>query len=441
MRSEKYISYIRNRIIILCAALVIVCVSFGVSYSNFVYNSKEHRAVEMFVNKLNYILKINNTEMTVVNVKPGNTLLNISLTSKNGIDSYFKLLYSENKNINVYFVDSEPSDLIKSNEEKTYKLFINNSSKENIKTTFYISSGYVNNKLENVEIKDGYKEITKGILVGDIIGYTPSSEYNRENYEVTSEYSGVENQLVMVNNYRWNILSINGDGSVDLISTDGVTIDGNNGLKLNGALGYNNGVNLLNDICYNLYSSKDKNINARSANIGDIEKYMSAKWNYNNYENPLTENNIRTYDDGFYPLQWKNEVKTRINGSNTDGKLNKSDDGILMMDSSEQSNNMTINQNYWTHEMQVDNFDSEAYYNMFMNKSNSYWLASRFVNAQEDYAIFGLSNVYSNVVGGTMLYLSTNESITNSNMLRPVVEVSSSNNIIYDEVNHTWKVE
>ena len=67
--------------------------------------------------------------MTVVNVKPGNTLLNISLTSKNGIDSYFKLLYSENKNINVYFVDSEPSDLIKSNEEKTYKLFINNSSK------------------------------------------------------------------------------------------------------------------------------------------------------------------------------------------------------------------------------------------------------------------------------------------------------------------------
>ena len=62
MKSDRYISYIRNRIIILCAALVIVCVSFGVSYSNFVYNSKEHRAVEMFVNKLNYVLKINNND-------------------------------------------------------------------------------------------------------------------------------------------------------------------------------------------------------------------------------------------------------------------------------------------------------------------------------------------------------------------------------------------
>ena len=198
------------------------------------------------------------------------------------------------KDINVYFVDSEPADLIKSNEEKTYKLFINNSSKENIKTTFYISSGYVNNKLESVEIKDGYKEITRGISVGDVIGYTPSTEYNRENYEVASEYSGTSNQIVSTNNYRWNILSINGDGSLDLISTEGVTIDGNNGLRLGGALGYNNGVNLLNDICYNLYASKDKNINARSINISDIEKYMSSEWNYSEYVNPLTENNIRT---------------------------------------------------------------------------------------------------------------------------------------------------
>ena len=441
MKSDRYISYIRNRIIILCAALVIVCVSFGVSYSNFVYNSKEHRAVEMFVNKLNYVLKINNTEMTVVNVKPGNTLLNISLTSKNGIDSYFKLLYTENKDINVYFVDSEPADLIKSNEEKTYKLFINNASKENIKTTFYISSGYVNNKLESVEIKDGYKEITRGISVGDVIGYTPSTEYNRENYEVASEYSGTPNQIVSTNNYRWNILSINGDGSLDLISTEGVTIDGNNGLRLGGALGYNNGVNLLNDICYNLYASKDKNINARSINISDIEKYMSSEWNYSEYVNPLTENNIKTYDDGFYPVQWKNEIKSRINGSNTDGKLNKSDNGVLLMDSSEQSNNMTIYQNYWTHEMTPENFDSEKYFNLFMNKPNSYWVASRYVNANENYAIFGLSNVYSNVVGGTMLYLSNNDNITNTNMLRPIVEVSSSNNIYYDEINHTWMVE
>ena len=76
-----------------------------------------------------------------------------------------------------------------------------------------------------------------------------------------------------------------------------------------------------------------------------------------------------------------------------------------------------------------------------MNKPNSYWVASRYVNANENYAIFGLSNVYSNVVGGTMLYLSNNDNITNTNMLRPIVEVSSSNNIYYDEVNHTWMVE
>ena len=79
MKERRYIKVIRNRIILLTAFLILVCISFSTSYSNFIYKSSNHRAVEMYVNKLDYELKINDSYTDNISIKPGNTIINVNI--------------------------------------------------------------------------------------------------------------------------------------------------------------------------------------------------------------------------------------------------------------------------------------------------------------------------------------------------------------------------
>ena len=58
---ERYIKFFKKELVFLLILLLVVCFSFGVSYSNFVYNSDKHRAVEMYTSSLKYEVTINNT--------------------------------------------------------------------------------------------------------------------------------------------------------------------------------------------------------------------------------------------------------------------------------------------------------------------------------------------------------------------------------------------
>ena len=71
-----------------------------------------------------------------------------------------------------------------------------------------------------------------------------------------------------------NILSQekNKEGKIEIISDKPTTQQ----LYLRGAIGYNNGVNLLNDACKAMYSKKGVGT-ARSLNIEDIEKHFTEE--------------------------------------------------------------------------------------------------------------------------------------------------------------------
>ena len=82
------------------------------------------------------------------------------------------------------------------------------------------------------------------LKVGDYVEYVP--ETTEKEYNLKKEVSGnQEDQLISQDTkMNWRVLSINNDGTVDIIGD--ATEEG---ISLGGAIGYNNGVYVLNDIC------------------------------------------------------------------------------------------------------------------------------------------------------------------------------------------------
>ena len=411
MKQRRYIKIIRNRIILLTAFLILVCISFSASYSNFIYKSSNHRAVEMFVNKLDYELKINDVYTNKYSIKPGNEIINVSIYSLNEVATKFKISHSENSDISIYYLDNKPMGSIKPNETKNYKLLVSNKSNKLVDINFEVASGYSNNYVDEIKIPDNYLEISDTLIVGTQVNYVPSNLEDK--YDLDKELSGYsKNQSIIKKNTKWKLLSINNDGSLNIISENPLTIDNkNNLLYFSGSAGYNNGVYIINDICNKLYGSYDAK--ARGLNIGDIEKALSDVWSYKQYYNPQTENGYIKYETNTYtPKQYLN-------------KISKNDSGELITENHYTKEEfLEINVDYWTHEMEDNNFKNN-YYDLFMNKKINSWLASRYVNAFDSYALFGLSNIYKNTVSGNILFSSIGDNFTNGNAIRPVVTISN----------------
>lgn len=411
MKNRKYIKIIRNRIIMLTAFLILVCISFSTSYSNFIYKSSNHRAVEMMVNKLDYEFKINNVYTNELSIKPGNIVVEAEIMSLNEVETKYKLTYKNDNNIHIFYLDDIPSGSINPSETKKYKLFISNTSDKLIKVKFDVACGYANNSLDDVIITEGYKEIKNSFAIGMKVDYTPAN--SNDHYDLDKELTGyVKNQTVYKKTLDWELLNVNDNGTINIISTSPVTIDNkNNLLYLSGSAGYNNGVYLLNDVCNKIYGSY--NASGRNLNIEDIENNLSDLWNYKMYYNPQTNNGYISYDIyTFVPAQFLNNLSKSASGE------------LITEEQFVKEDTLTILVDYWTHEMEQDNFKS-IYFDVFMNQKYNTWLSSRYVNAFDSYALFGLSNINANVIGGNILYSSMGDTFTNSNAIRPVVTITS----------------
>ncbi len=125
---------------------------------------------------------------------------------------------------------------------------------------------------------------------------------------------------------NWRVLNINTDGTVDIIGD--ATEEG---ISLGGAIGYNNGVYVLNDICKRLYSNNTLGLNARSIKLEDIENKLNelgiqSRDEYiNPYETKYNETN--NYKNAIYPALYEKERGSGITG----GEANK--DGIGVSES------------------------------------------------------------------------------------------------------------
>mgnify|MGYP001852675363 CR=1 FL=1 len=246
----------------------------------------------------------------------------------------------------------------------------------------------------------------KDLEIGDYVAYIPDSA---SNYSISTTVSGYSSeQTIPQESLNWRVLNINNDGTVDLISATPTTTS----LYLKGATGYNNGVYLLNDIVAKQYSNSRLGVTARNLAIEDIEEGMTSDGlNY-----------IYSYNSGYKKLgetaTYTNEVFRRYpnlyafeNGSGIDSG-NIKVDGINPSDSyynspisgtySQAKSSLTVTQTYFYKSMSSRYYKNSTFFDL-VHSGNGYWLATRYVDALSEYAIFGIRVVYKTDLSGNYL--------------------------------------
>ena len=245
-----------------------------------------------------------------------------------------------------------------------------------------------------------------------------------------AESGYTSDQTLTRDTLNWRVLSINDDGTVDLISATPTTQT----IYFRGATGYNNGVYLLNDIADQLYSNDSLGVTARSLTIEDIEAGMTDAGleyvhSYNNGYKTVGE--TATYTSAgyrYYPNLYAQE-----NGSGIDTDTIK-EDGINQSDSyysepttetyTQANSSLTVTQTYYNRSMSSSYYKNSTFYNL-VHSGNTYWLASRYVNSYSSNAVFGLRYVSSSSLYGGILFYSNSNAYSSRYRLRAVVSLGS----------------
>ena len=271
------------------------------------------------------------------------------------------------------------------------------------------------------------------LKIGDFVEYTPDSA---DAYSVQGAYSGLSSdQSITQEDLKWQILNINDEGTIDLISKN--STNQTLSLQCGNAVAYNNGVFLLNDICNKLYSNNNLGIVGRSIKREDIEKHLSEEginniYNFNSGTNSYGKQ--RTYYTYiYYPKIYKLENGSGINTTNV--KTN----GISFSDSyyeeattdsyARASSSLTGVSTLFRVENNINNYNDNTSYNMIQNNED-YWIASRIVITAEYGINWGLIK-YSIVDGiwfDEVLFGSANNGIGDAitNSIRPIVTIPTS---------------
>ena len=271
------------------------------------------------------------------------------------------------------------------------------------------------------------------LQVGDYVAYTPGSE-TKSSYPLKASESGysTDQTISKVDNLGWRVLSINDDGTVDLISS---SFASTNTFYFRGALGYNNGVYLLNDIADELYRNDSLGVTARSLTIEDIEKGMTEEGleyvhSYSDEAVPYGQTKTYTGSYSNYPNLYAQENGSGINTTTT------KTDGIGQSDSyytspttetysKASTEGLTVTQTYYNRSMNNSYYKNSTFYSLIHGFSGYQWLASRFVNTLSAYANFGLRRVRSNDLLGCDLFSSDGSTYGKNGYLRPVVSLKS----------------
>lgn len=317
------------------------------------------------------------------------------------------------------------------------------------------------------------------LKIGQYVKYLPegSSEYT-----LKKEISGTPDDQTISKDVisNWRIFNINNDGSVDLIAAIPTTSK----VTLQGAIGYDNGVYLLNDICKNLYSNSSKNAVARSIRLSDISSKMDdtqlqiAGFKVQEFH--------RTYSrgDAFYPTIYKYEngsgvgkeieyeeqevtpeemgnylnatnngrvtVNTNLGTTNDtnqvltktvekvdvlqNGKSEEDECITKPIEASEDNKGYEISANQkltvtltaFTSIYATSYFTNGEYGEMLFQTGKSYWLATRYANsALNSAANFGIRNVEKKQLVINAMYNSNNTEYLLTNQLLPIVHITN----------------
>ena len=280
------------------------------------------------------------------------------------------------------------------------------------------------------------------LKVGDYINYTYDEA---DNYVITSEYTGSNSNpsagIPQTKDLNWRILKVHDDGTIDLISEMATDTD----IFFESAVGYNNAVFILNDICAKQYSNATLATTARSLNLDDVEEELNDQGieEKNKYisEGNVQYGNFKLYQ-GIYPLlyaeengTWTNISSEDITAGLTEEKIrqNLKRDGIDVSENGYTSlttdsastvvQNLIMTQSFYQLEVKSEYLKNSDIYSVLFEQEETYWLASRSINCYENYGNFAISGITNNFIGGSGTFNTDTGIGTPSRAIRPVVSL------------------
>lgn len=244
-------------------------------------------------------------------------------------------------------------------------------------------------------------KLPENIKIGDYVNYTPKTGTYKVADEIIWSEGTTKTQEFSTetgsNALKWRVWSIDEENqTVELVSATATT----SSLYLEGAEGYNHGVDVLNDLCKSLYSDSYGSV-ARCLNVADINNKTNVK--YSGYGVPKTPENK------YYPALYETELGSTANGlAEEKAGLIRASEGVRNSDGTanyttytgvKQKSTLNVT-NTWFNYSAVDNLISGVPADL-IDVGSEYWLASRMVYAGDDIAYFGFEKLCA---GGSLSY-------------------------------------
>ena len=307
---------------------------------------------------------------------------------------------------------------------------------------------FKNSILEDINIK-----------IGDNVNYTYDTASS--SYTLESKYSGYSSNktIAQTTGLTWKVLNVDKENdTVDIISTNPTSST----VIFANILGYNNGPYLMNEICKAQYSNKTLGVNARSINLLDMEKHLTADGitarNAYQYDSSTAKyGTTKTYPSNTkYPSLYANQkgAGPNITEAEASKKITQPDTTkgndpyeeskpIVPKGTTEPTNDstygtgnpLTVTQTYYYIPINDTNYGTAS---SILANSTKFWVAARDVHTRSDYATFGLRIADTNAYGCNMFY-SNGDTGGSTCALRPVVSLPSSL-LTGEQTNGAWNL-
>ena len=305
---------------------------------------------------------------------------------------------------------------------------------------------FKNSILEDINIK-----------IGDSVNYTYDTASS--SYTLESKYSGYSSNqtIAQTTGLTWKVLNVDKENdTVDIISTNPTSST----VTFANILGYNNGPYLMNEICKAQYSNKTLGVNARSINLLDMEKQLTAagiksRNEYNKGSSTYAQyGTTKTYTSNTkYPSLYANQK-----GAGPNIKEAEASKKITQPDTTKGNDPYEESKPIATTEPTTDNTSgtgnpltvTQTYYNIAIDNTNygtassilanstPFWVAARYVITYSDLAGFGL-RIAGTATSGCLMFDSYGNTSGHRYALRPVVSLPSSL-LTGEQTNGAWNL-
>ena len=295
---------------------------------------------------------------------------------------------------------------------------------------------FKNSILEDINIK-----------IGDNVNYTYDTASS--SYTLESKYSGYSSNqtIAQTAGLTWKVLNVDKENdTVDIISTNPTSST----VYFGNILGYNNGPYYMNEICKAQYSNKTLGVNARSINLLDMEKHLTAAGiaARNAYTNAVKYGTTKTYTSNTkYPSLYANQKGAGPNASSiSQPDITKGNDPYeeskpiattepTTDNTSGTGNPLTVTQTFYYIPINDTNYGTAS---SVLANSTYFWVAARYVGTYSDCAGFGL-RIAITFTNGSYMFDSDGDAYYYNYRLRPVVSLPSSL-LTGEQTNGAWNL-